>query len=82
MELCLKFVFAFGEEQLVGAVEIGLGDEDVGQAVEVAVIGRGGVHEFLRGGDAVLFEHHHERFRVDDGAGVEKFHRDILKAAE
>ena len=40
------------------------------------------VNELLGGLNAMLFEHHHERLRVDDGAGVEKFHGEILKAAE
>jgi len=59
----------------VGAVVIGFGNEDAGEAVEIAVVGEGGVREFLDSGDAVLFEHHDEHFRVHDGAGVEELHQ-------
>ena len=75
MELGLEFVFAFGVEELVRAGKIGFGHEDLGWAVEVvAVVGRGGVHETLGGGDAVFFEHHDEHLGVDDRAGVKQFH--------
>ena len=73
-----KLVFAFGVEKLVGAVVIGFRHEDLGGAVQVAVVRRGGIHERLRGGDAVLFEHHHEHLGVDDRAGVEQFHAENL----
>ena len=65
-----QFIFALGVEKLVGAGIIGFRDEDLAGAIEVAIVGRGGVREILRGGDAVLFEHHHEHVGVDEGAGV------------
>ena len=44
-----KLVLALGVEELVGAGKIRLRHEDLGGAVEVAVVRRGGVHEILRG---------------------------------
>jgi hypothetical protein len=73
--LRLQFVFAFGVEEALGEVVIFFGDEDLSEAVEVAVIGEGGVNELLGADDAVFFEHHEEELGVDDGAGVEEFHR-------
>ena len=67
-----------GVEELVGAVVIGFWDEDLGGAVQVAVIRQGGVHEILRGGDAVFFQHHDEHLGVDDWAGVKQFHADSV----
>ena len=69
-----KLIFALGIEELVGTRVIGFWDEDLAGAVQVAVVRRGGVHEILRGGDAVFFEHHHEHVGVDEGAGVKQFH--------
>jgi hypothetical protein len=73
--LCeLKFVLAFGEKQLVRAVEIRFGHEHVREAVQVAVFRRGGIDKFLRGGDVVFFQHHDEQLRFNDQTGEEKFH--------
>jgi hypothetical protein len=58
----------------MSALVIRFWHEDMGEAAQVAVVGQGGIGEFLRGGDAVLFEHHHEQFRFDDLAGEEMFH--------
>ena len=69
-----KLVLALGVEELVGAGKIRLRHEDLGGAVQVAVVRRGGVHEILRGGDAVFFKHHHEHVGVDERAGVKQFH--------
>jgi hypothetical protein len=46
----------------------------------IAVVRRGGVHERLRGGDAMFLQHHHERLGVDDRAGVKQFHAKNLTA--
>ena len=73
-----KLVLAFGEKKLVGAVVIRLGNEDIGQSVQIAVVGLAGVNEFLRGGDAVFFQHDDEHLRVDDRAGVKPFHKENL----
>jgi hypothetical protein len=73
-----QFIFALGVEELVGAVVIGVGDEDFGGAVQVAVVGEAGVDEFLRGVDAVFLEHDDQHLGVHDGAGVEKLHADNL----
>ena len=70
----LKFVLPFGVEKLEGAVVIGFWDEDLGGAAQIAVVRQRGVHEILRGGDAVFFQHHDEHLGVDDRAGVKQFH--------
>ena len=75
-----KLVLAFGVEELVGAVVISFGHEDPGGAAQIAVIRRGGVRERLRGGDAMLFQHHHEHLGVHDRAGVKQFHARNLTA--
>ena len=72
--LWLKLIFAFGVKQFVGAVIIGFRHEDLGATAQIAVVGRGGVNERLRGGDAVLVEHGDEHLGVDDRAGVKQFH--------
>jgi hypothetical protein len=74
----LQFVLTFGVEKLMGAVVIGFRHEDLGGAIEVAIVRHGRVHEILRGGDAMFFEHRHEHLGVDDGAGVKQFHLQIL----
>lgn len=75
-----KLVLALGVEELVGAVVIGFRHEDVGGAAQIAVVRRGGVHERLRGGDAMFVQHHHEHLGVDDRAGVKQFHAANLTA--
>ena len=70
----LQLTLTLGVEKPVGAVEIGFQDKDCGGTVQIAVVRRGGVNEFLRGGDAVFFQHHDEHLGVDERAGVEKFH--------
>ena len=71
--LILQLIFPLGVEKLVGAVVIGFGNENFCGTVQVAVLGKARVHKFLRGDDAVFFEHHDEHLCIDDGAGVEKF---------
>ena len=71
----LQLGLALGKEELISAVVIGFRHEDFGRAVQVAVIGRAGVHEFLRGSDAVFLEHDDKHLRVHDRAGVEKLHK-------
>ena len=41
---------------------------------------RGGVHERLRGSDAMFLQHHHEHQGVDDRARVKQFHAGNLIA--
>jgi len=41
---------------------------------------RGGIHERLRGDDAMFFKHGHEHLGVDDQAGVKQFHVGNLAA--
>jgi len=79
-----KLVLALGVEKLVGAVVIGFRHEDPGGAAQIAVVRRGGIHERLRGGDAMFLQHHHEHLGIDDRAGVKQFHPDklIVKARE
>lgn len=69
-----KLIFALGVEKLVGAVIVGFRHKNAGGTVQIAVIRRGGLHEFLRGGDAVSFQHRHKHLGVDDRAGVKEFH--------
>ena len=69
-----KFVFPLREKQLMSAVEIRFGNENICGTIQIAVVGRGGVNEFLRGGDAVLFEHHHQHLRIHHRAGIKRFH--------
>jgi hypothetical protein len=54
----------------------------LGGTAQIAVVGRGGVNERLRGGDAVLVEHGDEHLGVDERAGVEKFHAKNLATGE
>ncbi len=49
---------------------------------QIAVVRRGGVHERLRGGDAMLLQHHHEHLGVHDRAGVKQFHAKIYVSAQ
>jgi hypothetical protein len=70
----LELVFAFGVEELVGAFVVGFGDEDFGHAIEVEFVAFG-IDEFLRGDDAVLFEHGDEEFGVYERACVEEFQK-------
>ena len=72
--LRLQLILAFGVEELMGAIVIGFGHEDFRRAIQVAIVGQAGVHEFLRGDDAVFLEHDDEHLGVHDGAGVEKLH--------
>ena len=78
MKICvylwLKFVLTLGIEKLVGTVIIRFRHENPGGPVQIAIVQRGGIHKTLRGGDAVLFQHHDEYLGVDDRAGVEQFH--------
>jgi hypothetical protein len=67
----LKLILALREEQLAGLIKIFLRHEDLGWTVQVAIVGQSGILEFLRGGDTVLFQHHHKQFRFDDRAGEE-----------
>ena len=69
-----KLVFTLGEKQLPSAVEIRCGHQHIRRAIQVAVIRQGGIHKFLRGGDAMFFQHDHQQFRFDDRAGVKEFH--------
>ncbi len=76
----LKFVLALGVKKLVSAVEIGFRHEDLRGTAQIAVVRRGGIHERLRGGDAMLLQHHHEHLGVRDRAGVKQFHVGNLAA--
>ena len=77
-----KLVLALGVEELPGAVVIGHRHEDLGRAAQITVVRRGGIHEGLRGGDAMLFKHHYEHLGIDDRAGVKQFHAANLTADE
>jgi len=70
----LELILTLGVEEAVGAVIIGLGNEDLGRPVQIAVIGSGRVDKGLGGGDAVFLQHDHQHFGVDDRSGVEQFH--------
>lgn len=74
----LQFVLAFGVEELVGAGVIRFRHEDLRGTAQIAVVRRGGIHELLRGGDAMFLQHHHEHLGVDDRAGVKQFHAENL----
>ena len=52
----------------MGAGEIRFRHEDLRGTAQIAVVRRGGVHERLRGGDAMFLQHHHEHLGVDDRA--------------
>ena len=58
----------------MGAVIVCFRHGDLGGTTQIAVVGRDGVNERLRGGDAVLVEHGDKHLGVDDRAGVEQFH--------
>ena len=72
----LELILTLGVEVAVGAVIIGLGNEDLGRPVQIAVIGSGRVDKGLGGGDAVFLQHDHQHFGVDDRSGVEQFHEE------
>lgn len=74
-----KFVLPLGIKQPLRAFIIRLRHEDVRRATQVPILGRGGINKFLRGADAVFFQHHHEHLRVDHRAGVKKFHPSNLR---
>ena len=69
-----KFVFALGVKQLVGAIVIPFGNEHFRGTIQITVVRLSGVDKFLRGFDAVFFQHHHKHLGVDHRAGVEQFH--------
>ena len=69
-----KFIGALGVKKLIGAVVIGGWHKNLRGSVQVAVVRRGDVHEILRGGEAVFFQHQHEQLGVDEGPGVKEFH--------
>ena len=70
----LQLVLAFGVEEAVGAVVVGLGHKDARGTIQVAVVGLRGVFKFLGRGDAVLFEHRDEHLGVHQRAGVKQLH--------
>lgn len=70
----LQFVLAFSVKQPVSLGIIRFRYEHLRQPVQITVVGQGGVHKLLRGGDAVLLQHGYQHLGIDDGAGVEKFH--------
>jgi len=74
----LQFVFALGEKKLARALVIGFRHQDIGGAVQIAIVRRGRINPFLRGGNAVLFQHHHQQFCFNDRAAEKKFHADNL----
>jgi hypothetical protein len=75
-----KLVLALGVEKLVSAGEIGFRHEDLRGTAQIAVVRRGGIHERLRGGDAMFLQHQHEHLGVDHWAGVKEFHAGKLIA--
>jgi len=48
------------------AVVVVLRNQNIGEAIEVAIVGKGGILKLLFGLDAVFFQHHHEHLRVHD----------------
>ena len=56
------------------AIVIGFRHEDIGEAVQVAAVGRVWLGKFLGGGDAVLLQHDQEQFRFHNRTGEEQFH--------
>ncbi len=69
----LKLVFSAGVEEGIRALVVGRRHENFGRPIEIVVVGRAlGIIQLLAGKDAVLFEHHHQHFRVDDRARVEQ----------
>ncbi len=75
-----KLILALGVKELEGAIVVVFRHEDSRGAVQVAVVGQRGVHEILRGGDAMFVEHRDEHLGVDDRAGVKQFHAGNLAA--
>ncbi len=61
-------------KQLVRAFIIRFRHKDLRRAAQIAFVGCDWINKFLRGGDAMLFQHHHEHFSVDHRASVKKFH--------
>lgn len=70
----LQLAFTLSVEQLERAVIVRFRHEDPGGPAQITVVRRRGIDERLRSGDAVFIEHQHEHLRVDDRAGIEKFH--------
>ena len=69
-----KFILPVRIKQLVCALIIRFRDKDLRRTAQVALVRCGWVNKFLRGGNAMLFQHHHEHFSIDHRAGVKKFH--------
>lgn len=64
------------------AFVIGFRHKNIGGTTQVTVVSRGGINEFLRGGDAMFFQHDDEQFRFDNRTGEEQFHTKSLATDE
>ena len=69
-----KLILALRVKQPMRAIVIRLRHQNLYQAVQVAFIRQAGIDKRLRGGNAVLFEHHHEHLDIHQRACIEKFH--------
>ena len=69
-----KLVFPPDVEKLVSTVVIRSRHKNARGPIQITIVRRGGIHKFLRGRDAMFFEHHHEHLCIDDGTGVKQFH--------
>lgn len=70
----LQLILALGIEKFIGAVIVGFRYEDLGGTTQIAIVRQSGIDEGLRGGDAMLVEHHDQHLGIDERAGVEQFH--------
>ena len=70
----LKLILTLRVKQLMRPLIIRLAHEHLRRSVQVTVVRLGWIHEFLRGDNAVLLEHHDEHLGVNDRAGVEELH--------
>lgn len=58
----------------MGTIVIGFRHKHFCGAAQVAIVGRGWISKFLRGIDAMLFQHYHKHLGVHNRTGVEEFH--------
>ena len=70
----LKLILALRIEQLMRTIVVGFRDQDLGQSVQISVVGQACVDEFLRGRNPMLLQHHNEHLGVDHRACVKQFH--------
>ena len=71
-----EFIFSLGVKQLMRSFVISVGHKHFGRAIQITIVPRGRINEFLRRGDAMFFQHHDEHLGVDHRTSIKKFHEE------